>query len=154
MAARLSEQYGIDAPALSPAQKSLPASAGWSLAGDAAQRALLAWGMGWEPARDATRGDWPAVILGYLLDDPYDAVRYIAERSLRRYAGFEDFEYDCVPAPDTREPAAPGVFEIWSERRSGSPVPRALFSRTGGLKPRVVQQLLANRNNRMINLLE
>ena len=34
------------------------------------------------------------------------------------------------------------------------PVPRALFSRTGGLKLGVVQQLLANRNNRMINLLE
>jgi predicted CXXCH cytochrome family protein len=68
----------------------------WLLRGDAAQRATLAWHFGWEPAVEASQPGWQAAYLAELLDDPYDAVRYMAGRSIQKHAGFEDFRYDYV----------------------------------------------------------
>ncbi|HET6408369.1 MAG TPA: cytochrome c3 family protein, partial [Chthoniobacteraceae bacterium] len=54
-----------------------------ALAGDGGQRALVAWHFGWPPAQQASGTNWVAPLLGQLLDDPYAAVRIVAERSAR-----------------------------------------------------------------------
>ena len=54
-----------------------------------------------------------APYLAQLLDDPYQAVRLIAYRSLRSLPGYETFEYDFLaPAPE-RAAARLRALEIW-----------------------------------------
>lgn len=64
--------------------------------GDAAHRALTAWTMGWDAAKEASGADWLAPYLIQLLDDPYHAVRFIAQRSLRSLPDYENLEYDFI----------------------------------------------------------
>jgi predicted CXXCH cytochrome family protein len=77
-----------------------PASVVWLLRGDAGQRALIAWHMGWEPARAASGTNWLVPYLAETLDDPYSVVRYIGQRSLKTLPGAERFNFDYIaPAP-------------------------------------------------------
>ena len=47
----LNRQYGQPIPELSAEQKEIAAGVLWALQGDAGQRALAAWNMGWSQAR-------------------------------------------------------------------------------------------------------
>ena len=87
---------------LTPEQQTVAASLLGLLKGDAGQRALAAWSMGWEPARQTSGTSWMAVPLAMLLNDPYDTVRQITYRSLRTLPGFEGFAYDFLAGPATR----------------------------------------------------
>ncbi|HKU39652.1 MAG TPA: multiheme c-type cytochrome [Polyangiales bacterium] len=113
-AEQLQARYGIAPPELDADQREV--QAGWLLAlrGDAGQRALIAWAAGWAPAASASpRADLPA-LLGVLMDDPYDAVRYVAERSLRALPGVDtaQLDYDFVQPPERRAPVAARVAEL------------------------------------------
>jgi predicted CXXCH cytochrome family protein len=117
----------------------------WLLRGDAAQRATVAWHYGWEPAIAASGAGWQAVYLAELLNDPYDAVRYIAGRSIANHSGFEDFEFDYV--------AQPGVLEAKVEeargRASQPGVDRSdLRIESGVLESGWAEKLLLIRNDR------
>ena len=86
-----------------------------ALSGDAGQRALTAWHLGWEPALKSSGSAWFPPILAVLLDDDYAAVRCIAGRSMERMApglaaGFR-FEED----PDARDAWTPRVWKAWRE---------------------------------------
>jgi hypothetical protein len=155
-AEHLQRRYGIEPPPLDEAQRSIAASLLWSLRGDAGQRALLAWGLGWQPALAASGSDWIAPVLGILMDDPYDAVRYIAGRSLRRAPGFERFEYDFVPAPDLRPPVTPRVLSTWQQQGKSARAGRRelLIDASGRLDQARVSELLQTRDNRPVHLLE
>jgi hypothetical protein len=72
--------YGQAQPELTEIQQAVPAALIWLLSGDAGQRALMAWSMGWEAARQASGAEWMPQFLTQLLLDPYDAVRLIAHR--------------------------------------------------------------------------
>jgi len=62
---------------------------------------------------------WIAPVLGQLLDDPYAAVRCVAERSLKRLApGLIPADYDYTAAPDSRPPIQTQVFERWRREMS------------------------------------
>ncbi len=65
------------------AKASLPASVRWLLAGNAAERALLAYAYGWPDAVETSGGPWQRPLLSHLERDPYAAVRLIAARSAR-----------------------------------------------------------------------
>lgn len=110
-ARRLRERYGIESPPLDDDQDRVEAAAWLGLTGDAGQRALVAWAMGWPPAKRASNEAFMPRLLGTLMDDPYDAVRYIAERSLRSLDNIDthDLSYDFVERPDQRAPVAPTV---------------------------------------------
>ncbi|MCZ6598284.1 MAG: C cytochrome precursor, partial [Planctomycetota bacterium] len=102
-AEHLEAWYGIEQPALTTDEETVPASILWALRGDAAQRALMAWSFGWEDARAASGTGWMVPFLGVLMADPYDAVRFIAQRSLRSYPGFREFEQDANMVPGREE---------------------------------------------------
>lgn len=78
--------YGQPRPdGIAPApDDALAASAAvhWLLAGDAGQRALVAWHMAWPPALAASGATWQSALLVELFEDPYPAVRLVAQRSL------------------------------------------------------------------------
>jgi hypothetical protein len=97
----LEKWYATPKVTLSEDEQTIAASLLWLLRGDAGQRALAAWSMSWPPAQHASGSGWMAVPLAMLLNDPYDAVRFIAHRSLRSLPGFDGFQYDFLaPSPD------------------------------------------------------
>ena len=51
--------------------KTISAAVQWIVKGDAGQRALIAWGMGWEPAQKISGRDWLYPYLIYSLTDSY-----------------------------------------------------------------------------------
>ena len=67
----------MDGGLLAASQRERDVAAGvlWAVRGDAGQRALVAWHMGWGPAQEASGTDWLPLYLALLLDDPYPAVR-------------------------------------------------------------------------------
>ena len=89
-AGHLESWYGIPAPdGIAPVdgQPDFAALVKWTISGDAGQRALAAWHLG-QPRIGATTGDgWTTPLIAHLLDDPYDAVRGIADRSYRSVTG-------------------------------------------------------------------
>lgn len=95
-AEHLQSKWGVEPPKLKARQETVPASLIWLYAGDASQRALAAWSLGWEHARAASGESWLARPLIDRLNDEYDAVRFIAFRSLRRDPRYKDFEYDFM----------------------------------------------------------
>ena len=110
----LAEWYGTPVVDLSQDQRRIAASLLWLSRGDAAQRIILAWNMGWGPAHEASGKQWLAPFLAQLLDDPYSAVRFVAWRSLRTLPGFDGFTYDFVASKQERSDAVQTALEAWS----------------------------------------
>ena len=92
-----------------------------ALAGDAGQRVLLAWHLGWEPALQVAGKSWIPPVLAQLLDDPYAAVRCVAERSLKQVApGLLPAGFDFTMPPDARLPVQALVVERWTREMSAA----------------------------------
>jgi len=153
----LKEWYGISSPKLSEEQETIAASVLWTLKGDAGQRALMAWTLGWQPAQDASGSRWIPPFLSQLLEDPYDAVRMIAYRSLRGLPHFENFDYDFVSSPSTRAAARKQAMLIWRrayERKPSSNLQAVLLDANGSLRWEVFDRLLKQRDDRRLGLAE
>jgi hypothetical protein len=152
----LARLYGTSVPPLGDDERSVAASLLWLLRGDAGQRAIAAQAMGWEPAQRASGTGWMAPHLASLLDDPYDAVRFIAARSLRRLPGFEWFEYDFVAPSKERYQAQLRTLQMWDRARGGSRRTDAalLMTAQGSVNVDAVLRLLKERNNRRVLLRE
>lgn len=84
-----------------------------ALAGDAGQRVLAAWHLSWPPALQISGTNWAAPILGQLLDDPYAAIRCVAERSLNKISRLTPPGYDFDASPESRPLVAAAVWENW-----------------------------------------
>ncbi len=129
------------------------------LAGDAGERALAAWHLGWAPARALTGEDWQAPLLSRLLMDPYSAVRYIAHQSLGRLPGFSDLTYDFAGPPAARETAARVAYERWNgatrpRQRSPEVSAALLLTPEGSQAIERVQAWARQRNDRPVHLRE
>ncbi|MCA9660806.1 MAG: hypothetical protein KC486_20860, partial [Myxococcales bacterium] len=153
-AAQLERWYGIAAPTIDAEARGVAAGIAWALQGDAAQRALIAWHMGWEPALMASGARWEAPVLAVLLRDPYDAVRYIAGRSLARLPGYADLEYDYVAPSAEREAIAAEVERRWRAEGDHRREPELLRAADGGLDEAAFAALLRDRDERPIDLRE
>ncbi len=110
----LSDWYGISPPTLSEEQKTVAASVRWLLEGDAGQRAIAAWHLGWEPAREASGTEWMGGFLAELLTDPYEVVRFIGYHSLKQLPGFADFDYDYVGSATARRVDQLEALSAWN----------------------------------------
>jgi len=156
-ARHLEEWYETPIPPLTDEERSVAASLLWLLRGDAGQRALAAWSLGWDAAREASGQGWIAPHLAQLLDDPYDAVRFIAYRSLRRLPGYHGFDFDFQGPRPARAAARMRALETWQrmEAPSGAADFRAVLLDDGGKLVRAeVEQLLARRDDRRVRLAE
>jgi len=155
---KLQEWYGTpETPGLTEDQKQIAASVLWSLSGDANQRAIVAFNMGWNPARATSGGDWIVPYASELLVDPYSAIRYAAERSLRSIEGYRDFEYDFISPPKQQRASRNSVMEHWKQTRSGSRQASgeaSLVGPNGVLNAEVFSRLLANRDNHDLTVME
>jgi len=114
--------YQQPLPELSDDQRAISAAVQWLVKGDAGQRALVAWGMGWEPAQKISGRGWLYPYLIYALLDPYAAVRYDAWKSLQTLPGFSDFGFTyTADAEELREAARRAYGKWWNEMRPANP---------------------------------
>jgi predicted CXXCH cytochrome family protein len=105
-AEHLKTWFDIEPVPMSDEEKTVAASLLWMLRGDAIQRVLAAWTLGWEPSRQASGNGWQTPFLAQLLDDPYSMTRFIAHDSLKQL-GVEVADFDFLTSPDERAAAAP-----------------------------------------------
>jgi hypothetical protein len=152
----LAQWYGTPPVPLSDEQKTTAASLLWLLRGDAGQRAITAQAMAWLPAQQASGSGWMAPHLATLLDDPYDAVRFIAGRSLRTLPGFEQLPYDFVSSPKERYQAQMRTMSTWDRgrQRPGRTDPQLLVKPDGSVDVDRVLALLKVRDSRRMLLRE
>ena len=148
----LDEWYGIDAPELDLQQEDLAAAPVWLLRGDAGVRALAAWHFGWEPALEASGSGWQAPLIAPVLDDPYDAVRFIAGRSMRRLLGPATFDYDFLYPSEQRRAAADQILQSWMP--DSRDLPPHFFSAGGSPNAALIRALVAERDDRPVHLVE
>ena len=155
-AQHLTEWYEAPEVELSEEQAGTAASLLWLLRGDAAQRAVTAWHMGWEPAHEASGTGWQAPFLAQVLPDPYALVRYIAGRSLRRLPNFEDFEYDFIGPAGERNSATQRVIQQWTRDDAFQPNrdKRILVGPSGDLRQEEIERLLEQRDDRAVHINE
>ena len=113
--------------------------------------------MGWKPAQEASGTYWMVPILSYLLLDPYDAVRNIAQLSLRTINGYRDLDYDFLGSSEQRQAALRQALEIWDRQRQEQKwVARdaLLLGESGQLQEAELQRLLRWRDDRDVFLSE
>jgi hypothetical protein len=137
-------------------ERSIAASVLWTLKGDAAQRAILAWHLGWDVARKASSdGSWMAAYLAQLLTDPYAATRQVAYRSIVGLPGFEGFEYAYTAPRSELESKATEATEIWLGL-AGSDLaqPRLLIAENRMIDVEAWLRLLAQRDQRPLAIVE
>src|SRR5205085_12354157 len=109
----LQQWYGMPEVPLGADQQNVAAGLLFLMRGDASQRAIIAAAMGWQPAQQASGTDWMPPHLAQLLDDPYDAVRYVGARSLRTLTGFDEFSYELSAPAAERRQAQLRTMGIW-----------------------------------------
>jgi predicted CXXCH cytochrome family protein len=154
---KLADWYGYERQKLSTEQQRLSAALVWMLKGDAAQRVIVAWHVGWKPAQEASGADWLAPFLSRLLADPYGVVRYVAARSLKTLPQFEKFEYDFLAPEDQLARSAAQAAEHWTRQRRGAPSRsgvEVLISREGAVAEQAVRWLEEHRDNRPVTIKE
>lgn len=152
----LTRWYDIPSPTLTPDESNISASVQWLLKGDAAQRAIAAWTFGWPAAWEASGDQWEAAILAQLLNDPYDAVRYVSFDSLRKLPGYDDVDYDFIGPKTDLDSARRTVLERWLHTTAAwrsDRTPAVLIDRSG-LRQDEVDRLQAQRNDRPVEFPE
>jgi hypothetical protein len=150
----LERWYGIKSPSLSEQQRTVAASLLWLLRGDAGQRALAAWSLSWPPAQAAAGTSWQTPFLALLLNDPYDAVRIIATRSLRILPGAGSFPIDPMAPTAARLQASQAVAAEWFRARHAPYNPALLTNIGGELDLAAIASLMNSRDDRRVNLRE
>jgi cytochrome c552 len=153
----LEKWYGTPKDPLGDDERSIAASLLWLLRGDAAERAIVAQAMGWQPAQEVSGTAWMPFYLAQLLDDPYDAIRFVAYRSLRGLPGFNLFRYDFIAPSRQRFDAQLRTIDVWRAAwRPGAQRAEAqlLFNPDGTPRGDVVTRLLRARDHRRVLLRE
>jgi hypothetical protein len=153
----LSNWYQTPQVPLNHDEETMAASLLWLLKGDAGQRAITAWSMGWKPAQEASGTGWTTPFLIGLLDDPYDAVRSVAYRSLRSLPRMDKLAYDFMSPHERRLSNAAEALALWQQHRGawdakwGSAL---LYGTDGTLNAEMINRLVSQRDDRRVSLRE
>jgi len=154
---KLHAWYGQPVPELSEDDRTLSAAVQWLVKGDAGQRALLAWGMGWEPAQKISGHDWLYPFLIYSMADPYAAVRFDAWKSLQTLRGFADCNFTYTADDRALADAVAQTYQKWVNyvRSSGATFdPKTVLDTTGNFEQEVFERLRRERDDKPIVLAE
>jgi len=154
--AKLGEWYGHAPATLTDDQRNYAASLLWLTAGDGAQRAVVAWAMGWEPAQQASGRGWEGAFLTELLRDPYAVNRQIAFRSLRTLPGFSDFAFDYIAPADQLGAKARAGVQAWlaASKHLDRHGPHLLVDAQGRVDVEAHYQLLRKRDLTPVTIIE
>lgn len=160
-AKHLERWYGIDSPQLTADESEIAASVLWLLRGDAGQRALVAWSFAWDPARAVARrqagGRWVVPFLAHLLDDPYDAVRFVAAEALVAHSVLDSGSFDYVAPREERVAIQQRVLARTHDSEhddADSKLTRLLLQADGSLDVVAFDRIAAERDDRRVELRE
>jgi len=135
-------------------QNPIATSVNHLLRGDAAQRAVQVAAMGWRPAQEASGTRWMEPYLLLALNDPYDAVRLLAARSIETLPDRISLPIDPLdPAPKRMAAFNESIQLIEKELKLDSR-PELLIDENGRIDFARVRALLDQRNHRPIVLRE
>lgn len=148
----LQQWYGIDSPEFSLEETTTSAGALWSLRGDAGQRVIAAWHLGWAPARQVSGAEWIAPILVELMKDPYAAVRWVAFQSLKQDPRFADATFDFDAQAEVRDAVCQTLLRRWTDlpRRRDRDPRMVLLDEKFDQDLERLQQLLEGRDERPV----
>lgn len=140
-------------------QEPISAVADMLLRGNAAQRIIAAWHLGWETALRTGGGSWVAPVLSTALLDDYGAVRFVAARSLQAQPGSPGTRIDFLASERDRRRA---IREILTRptQTSNSPatsqkqVSERLLLTNGLPDLRRIQSLLESQNQASVTISE
>jgi len=153
----LTSWYGQPPPELLDEERATSAAVRWLLRGDAGQRAIVAWHLGWAPAREASGTEWMPPFLAELLVDPYSAVRYISYHSLEQDEAYQDLQYDFVGSLPERSHGRRAVLDRWRLRPpklSADKASRLLLNSDGTRDRASFRRQKGQRDDRPIELWE
>jgi len=152
----LNRWFDTPAPPLTEEDKTVAASLLWLLRGDGGLRAITAQSMGWKPAQRASGTSWMIPHLGEALGDPYDAVRFIAARSLRSLPGYTNLDFNFTSPRQVRIETAVRLLRNWrnSESARTRRDPELLLDENGELRLDLMRQLFDGRDQRGLFLRE
>ena len=152
----LSKWYGIESPELPEEDRVISYTILSALKGNAIQRALAAWSIGWSEAHKASTTDWVVPFIGFLLHDDYHAVRFIAARSLRSIPGYDNSLYDSLAPKAERDQAAKIIYRQWVSQPENNQTtgPELLISRPGQVMEKQIVDFLKQRDTSVIFIAE
>jgi predicted CXXCH cytochrome family protein len=160
-AERMHDWYGAPLPEAESANVAggpadVAASVEWLLKGDAAQRIVAAWHLGWKPAQQASGNHWEAPLLAQLLNDPYSAVRLVAGRSLKTLPLMTDMKFDFLEPYGERQKSKSNAIELWNgSPREPALDPAAVLQQPNGqLDEAAVRRMLQLQNRRAVTITE
>jgi len=154
---RLHDWYEQPKADLTKDERTIAASVLWALKGDAAQRSVVGWHMGWEPAHRASGDEWIGAYLSILLADPYVAVRKVAGRSIKTLPGFGNFEYDFYDEPSALAGQRNEAIQRWLKAIATKSTPngkQVLLNATGEMNQVELNRIFKARDNRAIRISE
>jgi predicted CXXCH cytochrome family protein len=153
-ARHLSGWYGTAPVTGSEEEEHVSAALLWLLKGNAIQRAIIAWHMGWGPALAASGSDWQAPFLAQVLNDPYAAVRFNAGRSIRALPGHEAFAYDYLGSDEEHRRAQSEVLQTWSAHGPARGESVLLMQEPGRVQEAALGRLFLQRDDRLARINE
>jgi hypothetical protein len=156
-AQQLEEWYGMPSPELTERERSVAMGVWWVLAGDANQRALAGWHMGYAPAQRASGTDWMVPYLAHLMRDHYEPNRAVALDALRTIPGFETRDVDYVGRwPEGVDAATMDIQRAWIARAQPDRRmrPELLMRANGVFDVQAARELSEQRDRRPIFLAE
>ena len=154
---KLQAWYKQQESELSAEDQTVSAAVQWIIKGDAGQRALIAWGMGWEPAQKISGRDWLYPYLIYSMTDSYAAIRFDAWKSLQTLPGFNDFPFTYTANERALNESASDAYAKWLQRvRDLSPPfpSESVLENDGRFRTDVFQKLRSERDEKPIVLAE
>ncbi len=104
-----------------------------ALTGDPGVRAMAAWHMGWEPAREVSGETWIPPYLAILMEDEYDAVRKVAYDALRKLPEYDDYDFNYTIKPSAAKTESMKIMSRWKENNAKLP-PKPLCLILEGVK--------------------
>ncbi|HIA18007.1 MAG TPA: hypothetical protein EYN70_01065 [Planctomycetaceae bacterium] len=156
----LTQWYGQPAVELDSNQQNVAAAVQMLLSGDAVQRIVIAWHMGWEPAWEASGKNWQMPILAHVLQDPYSAVRFVAHKSMQKLPHYEQWQgttdYDFLALKEEWQQFQNGFLQRWQAAETKPPEnpTSVLWNSDGTLQLDKLLELLKQQDKSKIMLAE
>jgi predicted CXXCH cytochrome family protein len=153
-AKHLGAWYGQPTPQLPEDHQTTAAGVVWATTGDAAQRAIVAWHLGWDVARAVSGESWQTPVLSALLEDRYAAVRFMAGVALFGDGG-KTTHYDFVASASARRDVATKALAQWRAQRSGRVAqPAVLVQQDGDVDQQRLEVLMHKRDDSPVGITE
>ncbi len=149
----LKDWYSIDEPELDAEQSEIAASILWLLKGNAANRAMAAWTMGWSDAQAVSGNDWQSIYLAQLLNDPYLAIRMIARRSLQTLPELAELKVNALGSDSERSNAIRSIIARWDQDPHAAN-PALLLGPKNVVKTRRIDAMMKQRDDTPMTLAE